>query len=1438
VLNPNYTFSYTPNNLYTGPDQFTYRICNNSNPALCAQATVVVTTIWPGPPTIVCPPNVVTYADQGVCYASNVNIGQAVATSDCPGVIVYNNGLIHYPVGVTTVTWTAVDGAGQTVSCTHTVTVLDIQPPTIICPPNVTSTGNPFVIIPIPVTGDNCGVQSVINNHNGLTNASGNYPVGQTTVTYTVTDIYGNTATCNFIVVVNCPPLAINDTTVTPINTPIPVLILVNDTACNQNLVPSTVTILIPPVNGTGSVHPVTGTITYTPNPGFTGIDSLYYQVCDNSIPQQCTEAWVFITITHAPTAHLSGSAVICQGGQATLLVSLTGLAPWEIKVSNGTSTTTYSGIMSNSWSLPVFPNVTTTYTLVSVKDASNLYGAVSGTAVVTVNGINNFVLTGGGSYCPGSQGVVIGLSGSDPGVIYTLLYNSNPVSGPVIGTGFPLNFGYQTAVGIYGVLATHPFNNCTRYMAGVTTINIFPGLDTFDVTGGGECCFGCTDVHVYLSGSVQGVTYKLWKNGTELISTVIGNGLPIDFGYMVSSGYYTVTATNSYGCTAYMDGGATVVLYPRAEGELVTNDTTICQGQSITLGIDLTSGSPPWVVTMTDGTNQFTYDDIWCSPFFVTYTPTSTTTYGLVSVSDTNGCITFGSGFTVVTVLPIPQVSHAPVAPLCANSLPVTLTGGAPSGGFYMGPGVIGNVFNPAFTGPGTFTIAYTVSNGYGCQGTTLFTITVNPVPFTTFTQLSPVYCLNANPVNLNGNHAPTGVFSGPGVLNNANGTAVFTPAAAGEGGPYAISYTYTNSNGCSSSFTQIVNVLGSGTVCSIGAQPDYCNENINQPITGFPEGGVFTGPGMVGSAYFNPSLAGVGTHQLTYTVNIGGCVSVAQKFITVYAKPQVYAVDGGGNVCQNSQGTEIMLNGSQTGVTYQLKRDGTDVGSVVSGTGYSISFGFFNEAGNYTAIAGNSYCESEMAGMATINVLPAPVVTMDSLPTLCLLSDDAYILQEGSPAGGVYLGFGVVDNIFYPPITGTGEFTVYYYYNDANHCYGTDSMVMRVDSCSNLRISGTVSYDNSISTPMNNTQIKLKQNNVVVKTTTADANGYYEFNNLIAGTYTIESSSTKPWGGVNASDALLIMKHFAHMQYMTGLAIKAGDVDGSGIINAIDALMVSKKFTFLLASFPIGDWVFEKPNVTLEATDLVVNVKALCAGDVNRSYLPPNVILAPSVELETSGIMNIEPGELFELPITTRKSLSTGAVSLIMSYSSDIFEIESVRVAGLNQKPAVFNTFENELRIAWFDNNFIDVNAGEPLMFVLLRLKTFPSDGEIQFSIIAESEIADPDAVKLNEISLTMPKIRVNKLNFHSTVVPNPVTDLANINFVLPSEGMVNIEIYNTEGSRIQTVTENQFYAPGVHTAELPVVQLPSGLYFIRLTFNNEQYSRVLHTKFVITR
>ena len=153
-------------------------------------------------PVIACPSDFTVSADSGLCSASGVNLGSPIVTDNCGIASVTNDGLMEYPLGSTTVTWTATDSSGNVASCIQIITVIDTEAPTIVCPADVTVSADSGVCTASNVslgsetTSDNCSVASVTND------APAVFPLGSTTVTWTVTDGSGNTASCSQVVTV------------------------------------------------------------------------------------------------------------------------------------------------------------------------------------------------------------------------------------------------------------------------------------------------------------------------------------------------------------------------------------------------------------------------------------------------------------------------------------------------------------------------------------------------------------------------------------------------------------------------------------------------------------------------------------------------------------------------------------------------------------------------------------------------------------------------------------------------------------------------------------------------------------------------------------------------------------------------------------------------------------------------------------------------------------------------------------------------------------------------------------------------------------------------------------------------------------------------------------------------------------------------------------
>ena len=96
----------------------------------------------------------------------------------------------------------------------------------------------------------------------------------------------------------------------------------------------------------------------------------------------------------------------------------------------------------------------------------------------------------------------------------------------------------------------------------------------------------------------------------------------------------------------------------------------------------------------------------------------------------------------------------------------------------------------------------------------------------------------------------------------------------------------------------------------------------------------------------------------------------------LTVAASPTIFNVTGGGSYTQGGNGVLVGLDGSQSGINYQLELNGNNLGSPVAGMGSAISFGNQTAAGTCTVVAttDGTDCTANMSGSAIITVSPLP--------------------------------------------------------------------------------------------------------------------------------------------------------------------------------------------------------------------------------------------------------------------------------------------------------------------------------------------------------------------------------------------------------------------------------------------------------------------------------
>ena len=190
----------------------------------------------------------------------------------------------------------------------------------------------------------------------------------QDVFTYTITDQDGDTSTSTLTITFpsqgNQPPVANPDTASTQIDTPLqfqPGQLLGNDNDPDGD--PLSITGVSNPSNGTVVLNP-DGTITFTPDPEFTGTASFDYTISDGNGGTSTTTVTVTVDeLPILPTISIDNVTVNETDGLATFTVTLSNASTQPITVDYATednSATSGSDYIPQSGTLTFAPGTTT----------------------------------------------------------------------------------------------------------------------------------------------------------------------------------------------------------------------------------------------------------------------------------------------------------------------------------------------------------------------------------------------------------------------------------------------------------------------------------------------------------------------------------------------------------------------------------------------------------------------------------------------------------------------------------------------------------------------------------------------------------------------------------------------------------------------------------------------------------------------------------------------------------------------------------------------------------------------------------------------------------------------------------------------------------------------------------------------------------------------
>ncbi len=383
----------------------------------------------------------------------------------------------------------------------------------------------------------------------------------------------------------------------------------------------------------------------------------------------------------------------------------------------------------------------------------------------------------------------------------------------------------------------------------------------------------------------------------------------------------------------------------------------------------------------------------------------------------------------------------------------------------------------------------------------------------------------------------------------------------------------------------------------------------------------------------------------------------------------------------------------------------------------------------------------------------------------------------------------------------------------------YAEATILLKPDAFS---LQGFVTYDNEDETPIQGIMIyALDENGLAQDSAVSDYNGYYFFNALEPGTYTLNAFSDHQWGGGNATDALIISLNTIGLYNLSEFKQMAGDVSANSVLNSTDGLLVKRRSIASIDTFPAGDWLLESPIVELNG-NITQAIKALCMGDINASYLYTGFkSMGLNYQLHPQKEEWIIPGSVFNVLVSSKDALELGAINLELE-----FPAESVEIVGLNTDlpNAMVNQHQNKISMAWSSLNPLNISDSEPLLSIRMKLL---KDELIEpiLNLGASTELADARANIHDQVSFIYSDVRIIaygdlllEQNF-----PNPFTTSTTIQYTIPKSGRVSLEIHNNMGQLIESLI-NQTMEVGSYSLDFNRGHLAPGIYQYTLMLETE--------------
>jgi PKD repeat protein len=1073
-------------------------------------------------------------------------------------------------------------------------------------------------------------------------------------------------------------------------------------------------------------------------NPSVSPTTTTVYTVTETNSNGCVNSNSVTITVNPVPSAFTGPAKSICSGNSITI----GGTAVSGNSYSWTSSPTGFTSSVSNP---TVSPTVTTTYTLVeSVSSGCNNTNSVTIT-VISAPAANAGTST---SVCAGTSATI----------------GTTAVSGDIYSwSSIPSGYSSTSATAsvtpsvttTYILTESNPSTGCSKTNSVVITVNPLPSANAGSAV---SICNGSSTV--IGSTSISGNTYS-WSPTTSLSSSTVSNPTTS----VTSTTTYTLTEkVTATGCSKTGTVTVTVNSLPSAT---VGSGSTICNGQTVTIGSAPVPGS---TYSWTSAPAGFTSTSSSAS-----VNPLVTTVYTLTE-KNSSGCTASNSVTVSVNPRPATGVTAYGSTTRCQGDsliLAANITSGATYQWKNNGIPVSGATKSTfAAKSAGSYYVVITTSTG--CIDSSAATIvTINALPSAKIASSATTSCISS-PIFMNISSTGSGFtyqWYRNGALLAGYTSSNYLASASG-----SYSATVTNTNGCtamSNTIAVTVNSLPVAAATPVGSTTRCQGDSviiIANTASGYTYQWSKDGSAITGATGYRYAATQNGNYQVTVT-NASGCSDTASSISVLFNVPPAAPISfsGTGIICQGQ--TVTVRTSLLSGVSYSWSLNNVPI-SGATGNSYAAT-----ESGNYrVTVTSNATGCSTISSPASITVNPVPVAIIQALGSTKLCSGGSVILSANQNSGSKYQW--IKDGSFVG-----GNF---------------DTLIAVSAGVYSLQVtnsSGCVSSSASISVT-NNPAATVS---IVQPAATAICKGSY----LVLHTTGSGNISNYQWM-LNGAP-------------VSGAGNDSQKVSESGIYSVMvtskEGCSATASINITVNDLPVSK--FSKPSFKI------------CSGSAvafeNKSYIN-------SGTLHYIWVFGNGDSSKAENPVYTYSTPGTYHITLLAISGSGCSSVatDSVQVLGTNASTftATHLGFRrmamtpSDLTGAVYFWNFGDNTLGSGQTPV----HQYAADGTYQVSLTVTNAsgcaTTTTIAVKVDATSVNP---AVNE-NIAIKVFPNPFKTSTNVVYTLSKNAEVAVEVFDMVGKRV-AFTEKSQLPSGEHTfifnGEKP------GTYFIRLTIDGHPYT-----------